>query len=1546
MVNEMRQIAEDVLKERYYQPGEDCWDDVSLRVANYIGNDEVTREEYYQAIAGLELIPNSPCLMNAGTSNPQMSACFSINIDDSIESIFDGVKACALIHKSGGGTGINFSKIRGKGAEVKGTGHIACLTGDTVVYTNDKKIINRQQITIGELYERKQKGRNLPKKLRCMLDDYAIGKNELIDIIYSGIDTVYELKTELGYVIRATSNHRFLGIDEKWVKVKNISVGDSLAVNGNELNTSTCIRCGKMRKVRGERSKYAGMCENCVVSVFNGCSLKGSEEFHVKMSKASSGKWTDELRQKMRSRFIGENNDYFKGSDASETTARGRIRIWYPDLKLDVCCVCGNTVENGADIEIHHTDENPYNNSIENLQIICTKCHGKIHKTLRSAGNPRLFKEITFDKVISIVECGKEPVYDIQMKYPYNNFIANGFVSHNSGPVSFMHVFNQATETIKQGGKRRGANLGSLDVHHPDIKEFITCKAKEGDLSNFNISVNITDKFMQNPDPEIWDLIVDGNWKNGEPGIIFSDNAEKDNKRPELGKLEHTNPCVSGDTEIFTKEYGFQPIADFVNEEVEIWNGFEWSVVTPQITGVNQKTIIVEVMIAFESQTRNHLIKSVCCTPYHKFILDNGDRTEARELKPYDKLASFKMPNGNSISCTVHNIVDYKEKSLVHKVYCLNEPKNNSFVANGILVGNCGETRLLPWESCNLASINLMRCFIDGKFNIVKFTSLVRLGVRFLNDMIDKNRYPLPQIEEATKKTRKIGLGVMGFADLLISLGMRYGDQDSLDFADKLFKEMRAIADHESELLGGKLYNAALLSLAPTGTISLFAGVSSGIEPNFGYVYNRSTWASGEKTTYREVHPMFEAWMNSNFNEHDYNAAMNHMEQFGTLNNGAEAYGDAFEIRRLFVTAKDISPMDHVRMQAGIQKHVDQAISKCIAKGTRILTSNGYMDVETIGDARLDDTFGYPFDEELYVSGCDGKENRISSHYSGGIKPTKVIRLSNGQKIEATLNHHLMTPYGWRSVESLEIGDLIERRRIKPVILNGGKQIYVSLMDGIVNNGKVVSIPSEVSENFAKFVGMYCADGFLTESSGAIGLTCDNDRTEELFSYLVKDLFGLETRTLFDKRTEYTRNVIATSRHVARWINSYIGKGCRNKKCPIEIINGSIAERNAFLSGVSLDGYVKSHQYGKQLCIYEGYSEQLARDIFDICVSLGVVPYFGSKRVFNGNMTYGVTIDQNVFTPIDLHKNQDLTEIMRWYPMNTEYVAKYGKRRAKQKLMDGDLVVLDRSDSPKVIDNGVSYVKVTSIEDSSAEVYDIEVENTHSYNISGITSHNTINCPESTTKEEISDLIKFAWESGCKGLTIYREGSRSDVVLETNATKKVEEKKPDKKEPVTIPREIDLKSIRMNSACGILWVKTGFLHGSSDPIEVWIDAEKGGCRANLEFIGRLVSKMLQEGINYEVACKQGDKVFCSACVNNVKNESEGYSCANLISKGIKEGIKKREEDLKTTNRIDDITYADRILSDWGEEKCPECGAKLNRIEGCFTCPSCGYSRCK
>ncbi len=471
-----RQIVNDILNERYFQPGEKSWCDISRRVAEFVGQGKKkVVDEYYDVISQKKLIPNSPALMNAGTDTPQLSACFSVNVEDSIDSIFDGVKACAIIHKSGGGTGINFSKIRGKGSEVKGTGHMA------------------------------------------------------------------------------------------------------------------------------------------------------------------------------------------------------------------------------------------------------------------------------------------------------------------SGPVSFMHVFNEATETIKQGGKRRGANLGSLDITHPDIKEFITCKHQEGELSNFNISVNITDEFMRNKDAEVFNLIVDGIWRNGEPGIIFTDSAEKDNKRPDLGKLEHTNPC--------------------------------------------------------------------------------------------------------------------------------------------------GETRLLAWESCNLASINLMSCMRENyHFDMDEFKRLVCIGVRFLNHMLDVNEYPLRKIAEATRTTRKIGLGVMGFADVLISLRLRYGSQKSLDFADMLFSEMRKTAEVESKRIMG--HNAALLSIAPTGSISIFANVSSGIEPNFSYVYQRSTWASGEKKSYIEYHPLFKEEIHKLIPQSDVREIIyKYMLKHGTLKGCVFTSPD---IREIFVTAKDISPKDHVIMQGVIQKHIDQAISKTI----------------------------------------------------------------------------------------------------------------------------------------------------------------------------------------------------------------------------------------------------------------------------------------------------------------------------------------------------------------------------------------------------------------------------------------------------------------------------------------------------------------------------------------------------------------------------------------------------------------------------------------
>ncbi|MFN3698923.1 MAG: vitamin B12-dependent ribonucleotide reductase [Dictyoglomus sp.] len=387
-----------------------------------------------------------------------------------------------------------------------------------------------------------------------------------------------------------------------------------------------------------------------------------------------------------------------------------------------------------------------------------------------------------------------------------------------SGPVSFMKVYDAATDTIKQGGVRRGANMGILRIDHPDIFEFVTCKDKEGVLSNFNISVAITDKFMEavlkdeefeliNPRnkevvrkvraSKLFDLIVEQAWKNGEPGIIFIDEINRKNPTPEVGEIESTNPC--------------------------------------------------------------------------------------------------------------------------------------------------GEQPLLPFESCNLGSINLSKMVkrIGEGYEIdwEKLRDTVYKAVHFLDNVIDANFYPLKQIEEMTKANRKIGLGVMGFYDLLILLGIPYNTKEAREIAENIMsfiqKEARSASNKLAEErgvfpnwdksiykdLGLKLRNATLTTIAPTGSISIIANCSSGIEPIFALAYKRKI-SLGE---WNEVYPLFkEALIKENIYSDEL---VERIIEEGTIQNMDEI---PEKLKKLFVTALDISPEDHVLMQASFQKYVDNAVSKTV----------------------------------------------------------------------------------------------------------------------------------------------------------------------------------------------------------------------------------------------------------------------------------------------------------------------------------------------------------------------------------------------------------------------------------------------------------------------------------------------------------------------------------------------------------------------------------------------------------------------------------------
>lgn len=389
-----------------------------------------------------------------------------------------------------------------------------------------------------------------------------------------------------------------------------------------------------------------------------------------------------------------------------------------------------------------------------------------------------------------------------------------------SGPVSFMRAFDTATDVIKQGGMRRGANMAILNVDHPDIERFIFAKEDPTVLTNFNLSVAVTSEFMEavkagsdynlvNPHTkevegtlnarEVFDKIVDMAWRTGDPGIVFIDRINHDNPTPQLGKIESTNPC--------------------------------------------------------------------------------------------------------------------------------------------------GEQPLLPYESCNLGSINLSKMLrtTDGAAEIdyAKLAETVRIAVRFLDNVIDVNKFPLPEIDEMTKKSRKIGLGVMGFADMLIMLGIPYDSEEALQVGADVMRfineeALKASVELASErgvfpAVKGSVYdapdapkprNATRTTIAPTGTLSIIAGCSSGIEPLFALSYTRNILDGAQLV---EVNPYFEeAARNGGFYSEEL------MQKLASGAHLSDIDGVPDEIKRLFVTAHELTPEWHVRMQAAFQKSTENAVSKTV----------------------------------------------------------------------------------------------------------------------------------------------------------------------------------------------------------------------------------------------------------------------------------------------------------------------------------------------------------------------------------------------------------------------------------------------------------------------------------------------------------------------------------------------------------------------------------------------------------------------------------------
>ncbi len=741
---------------------------------------EKVAERFYEMMARLEFMPNSPTLMNAGRELGQLSACFVLPIGDSMEDIFDAIKYTALIHK--------------------------CLVPETLVMTDTgcKTLGSIESGTWIETHE---------------------GMDQVEESHRNGTQEVFTVVTEEGNTITGTALHRLMARvddgDSEWRKIGQLQPGAELVMKlggwlgGTEVDVPHEIEdfaesTVDPRLIHGNEPAIRAFLrraftEHGWISPDGVVSLKCPSEASAR-----------DLQSMMF--YIG-------------------VPVWRTVDKLTICTKSGLMV---------FRDKIGFDS-----MMLRRRLEGIDHESMVRALEVQRMAHVEpddeghyFVKVKEVRPDGRREVVDLTIPQRHA-YLANGFISHNSGggtgfsfsrlrpandsvkstagvssgPISFMEVFNAATETIKQGGTRRGANMGILRVDHPDIISFITAKKDSSKLTNFNISVALTEKFMKAVEEDkdydmlsprtkqpagqmharkVFDMIVNMAWRNGEPGIVFIDRINKDNPTPTVGEIESTNPC--------------------------------------------------------------------------------------------------------------------------------------------------GEQPLLPYESCNLGSINLanMLVFKGDRYEVDydKLRETVHWAVRFLDNVIDMNKYPLPQIEKMTRSNRKVGLGVMGFADMLLVMGTPYDTDEAMDLGRKLMKFIDDEGHRASVALAEergsfpnfavsalaskypKIRNATVTTIAPTGTISIIAAASSGIEPIFAVAYVRNVM---DKDILPEVNPIFgEVAKDRGFYTDDL------MKEIATKGSVRDISAVPEDVRRVFVTALDIKPEWHVKMQAGFQEHTDNAVSKTV----------------------------------------------------------------------------------------------------------------------------------------------------------------------------------------------------------------------------------------------------------------------------------------------------------------------------------------------------------------------------------------------------------------------------------------------------------------------------------------------------------------------------------------------------------------------------------------------------------------------------------------
>lgn len=619
------------------------------------------------------------------------------------------------------------------------------------------------------------------------------------------------------------------------------------------------------------------------------------------------------------------------------------------------------------------------------------------------------------------------------------------------------------------------AILISLNCDHPDIEEFLTIKQNNDKIQGANISICFTDDFMtsviSNENFELhfkneengeevkkeinardfFRKFCEAQYDWGEPGALFIDNVRECNLLSGYPineyRIDTTNPCVTGDTLILTKK-GYKPIEELAGKEVEVWNGYEWSKVTPKVTGHNQKTL----KIKFSNGA------TVQCTPYHKWVLKDGDRVEAKDLKIGGTLNSYKIPVFNRDYIEINRayftniqVVSIEEAEVVDTVYCMNEPKNHTFIANGVLTGNCGEFAGSEYNACNLGSINLYN-FVDNpytdmaQFDVERFCDTVKNAVTALDEILDYgyDLQPLDKNRKCIDDWRSIGLGIFGMADMFVAMGIKYGSQKSIELIASIMRNMQTTAYATSAKLGAKkgsfgkfdkekfdksdmvheiqyrftsrvakdlsqnMRNGTLLSIAPTGSISMLFRESGGVEPYYQVSYDRTTHVLEKEGKSFHINML----------------AVENLLKFRGYNPNELTAEQIKEKFPYVVDTYDIDPKDRVDLQSTMQAYVDNAISSTI---------------NLKESATVDDIFNLYL--QAWSNGCKG-----ITIFRDNCKRINILGTDHGVKRADVENKEVKNPVPKVEIikEPVTVADMQARQldNLEPVKRNGVKSLW------------------------------------------------------------------------------------------------------------------------------------------------------------------------------------------------------------------------------------------------------------------------------------------------------------------------------------------------------------------------------------------------------------------------------------------------------------------------------------------------------------------------